>query len=388
MDVPYRLPLTAAGCSAIITPLDGEGRHKLESAVKHCITGGAELVFLPTAQERPSLFNVSSSESMSGCYDSVYACASAGVKVASGAVHTAGCIASAGYNGDAGGDTGFLDLLETYFVAARALKKAGVSTAAAINMTDLAEARAIAISCRRAGLPVIVCFKCDDEGVTENGTSVLAAMICLQELGISAFGLDGMSPSDMESVIEQLSRYSKVPLIACPDIPQNVTPTEFADMMRVPLDKGAEIAGVCSCDTEYISAVSRMVKDYNRAEPIKKADLGICLAGVRQPFFLEADAIECSEPVECSCDMTETFMRVEETSVDVITVDIVTFDDALLIGTNSYMASRPIMLRSNDLPILKAALLTYNGRAMIDSTCGISREELAAAAAEYGAFLY
>ena len=78
-------------------------------------------------------------------------------------------------------------------------------------MTSLRHARAAVLACRDFGLPVFVTMVVDDEGRTAENNSLLSCLVTLQELGISAFGLNCSAfPADMTEFFEELAPFAKI----------------------------------------------------------------------------------------------------------------------------------------------------------------------------------
>ena len=67
---------------------------------------------------------------------------------------------------------------------------------------------------QRFGIPVFVTMSANEHGVTSLGSELLPSLICLQELGISGFGFNCEPDLRYIELFENLSHYSKVPLIA------------------------------------------------------------------------------------------------------------------------------------------------------------------------------
>lgn len=386
MDVPYRLPYLLDG-GASHRNFTGEASELEEAAelTKQYIRSGAQTVSAPTGEA--NRFILGKQELDSG--EVTLRAAQAVVAAADGRASVAGCLLPTGESLEPFGEVSFYDVLHAYTEQVRALKKAGADLVAVRKMTTLSEARAAVIAAKRAGMTVWVSFACDENGLTENDTSVLAAMLCLQEMGISAFGIEGGTAEDMAEILEELYAYSKLPLMARLSAAEGVSCDKFTSDAKLLLDSGADIiGGGDGTSPEHIAALKSLKDGYARTSTLEKAETGICLAGENQAFFLEADAIECTEPLECSLDLADSFVELAETNYDVMTVELFTDDDALLLSRSAYMASLPVMLRCDDIFVLKTALLTYSGRVMIDSTCSIDRAELEAAAEEYGAVIY
>ena len=132
---------------------------------------------------------------------------------------------------------------------AAALEAAGVALFSLETMPDRAQARAAVRACKSVSdKPVWVCFTCDDEGRTPGGTDVLAGLIVMQGMGVSAFGLNCTSPADTAEQLERLTPYASVPLIAKPSagLPGACcTPEALAGFVPQYAAAGARMFGGC-----------------------------------------------------------------------------------------------------------------------------------------------
>lgn len=69
------------------------------------------------------------------------------------------------------------------------LVKKGAKFIVAENCQTLQQARIAVFAARKEKLPLIVTMLCDAEGLIPSGGTVTAALISLQSLGVSAFGI-------------------------------------------------------------------------------------------------------------------------------------------------------------------------------------------------------
>lgn len=83
------------------------------------------------------------------------------------------------------------------------------------------------------------------------GDDVLAALVVLQDLGLSAFGLNcSEGPDDMVPLFERIAPYAKIPLIAKPNAGNPpLSPVQFADKCARLMRRGVSIIGGC-CGTD------------------------------------------------------------------------------------------------------------------------------------------
>lgn len=308
------------------------------------------------------------------------------------------------------GEMTFPDLVSVYTEQAAALAESGVDLFILETMMSLCELRAAVIACRKFHKPILATITVEASGRTLSGASPLSCLICLQEMGISGFGLNcSQGPEGMAELFRELAPYAKIPLIAKPNagMPDEngrypLSPEEMAAQMRPLLEAGVTIIGGCCGNTPaHIAAMRRLLDEFDfdsvhiqpsdEMEEEKQAGqipIHIALASEQQAFFLTAHGLEASEPVLCSVDMADDLLDVSDTNADVILVQISTTDDAYQFGQNAHMSRLPILFHSDSAPALRAALLYYHGRAMVDQNCDIPEAELRAIAQDYGAVVY
>ena len=300
------------------------------------------------------------------------------------------------------GDMDFFDMFFVFLQQAEAIAAADADLFVIETMHSLAEARAAALACIRQKLPVFVTITVDENGRTLTGASALSCLVCLQSIGVTAFGLNcSAGPEAMKPIIEEIAPYAEIPIIAKPNAGQpdengtySMTPDEMANGIRGLLDAGASIVGGC-CGTspKHIAAIRKMLDNYDigaRRVKTREAtdDAPLILSNEQSVFFISPDNLETSEHIRCSEDMADELLALEDTCVDVISVDILTYEDAELFARNAHMASLPVMFRSHSKLFLETALILYNGKAAIDSSSEIETEELEKLAQKYGSIIY
>ena len=87
-------------------------------------------------------------------------------------------------------------------------------------------------------------------------------------------------------------------------------------------------------------------------------------------------------------DMADELIAAEEESCDVLLIRIESADDAMIFEDNAHLAALPVMFSADDEIALKAALMLYDGRAMIDSETAIRKDALEKIAIKYGSLVY
>ena len=296
------------------------------------------------------------------------------------------------------GNISFSEAIDIFLQQATAQKEGGADLFIIKGIDSHSELRAAVIACAKLKLPIFVIITVDRFGRTSTDSTILSYLIPLQEMKISAFGVTGPCKiSELSSIVKEISRYSKKPLIAIPSAhfvadedDFFLSPYKFAEKTRLLLESGAKIiGGVSDFSPSYTEELRKIIDRFDFSSvKTEKEDISLLLSNWKQVFFLSPDHIEISEPVTSEFDMADVLLDISQTSVDVICVDIETADDAYQFAQNSHMAKLPIMFHSDDEKVLKLALLSYHGRAMVDSKCDIDPEILAKVAAKYGAVVY
>ncbi len=309
----------------------------------------------------------------------------------------AGNISPTGLIGNLNDEYTLEEIFDIYKQQANALKQADLF--AIETMFSLKEAKAAVLACREYDVPIFVTFTIKENGKTLLGEDILAILISLQDLGISAFGLNCCTIDVMLPWIKQLSEYSKVPLIAkpCAGSPNillpnlyDLSPTMMAKKVEALLDCGVTyIGGCCGTTPKHIAEIKKVIDKYNSKEnnivPVKDSH-DIVLANANELFMLDYDNIEFSDEINCEIDMTDSFLNAEESGSNIMLININSVEESLMFAENQYMAKLPVCFRSEDGNALMMAIKHYYGKAMVDSKSGI--ENIKEICLENGAYLY
>lgn len=317
-------------------------------------------------------------------------------------VKIAGCISSTGLTLEPYGEASMTEVMEIFREQASILIDAGVDILVVETLTSIAEARCASIALQKFDIPIFITMTVNEEGLTPFGGSAVNALVILQELGISAFGLNcSFGVECMIKQIKDMKPYAKIPIIAKPSACRydeesdkliNLSPLEMALQIKEIAKAGADIIGGC-CQTtpKHIECINEALKEVSyHNEQTKNEEIkgDITLADIRQIYNLYCDNIEFSELLECSVDMTDDILQIEDDSKDVIFVKINTIEDAIDFSKNAHIAKLPVCFSSHDEMALKVALMLYNGRAFIDSNTSIDSKKLSKISKKYGAVIY
>lgn len=270
-----------------------------------------------------------------------------------------------------------LELIDQYATAARQREQQGADRIVLRDMPDLIQARAAVLGARTVELPVYVTLSAPSDTWTEE--EVLAALLCLQELGICGFGLDfGHVTAGVLAQLNQLTPYAKVPLLARPDSAAS------ASQMASLLQAGARLL-CCTAGEEVQTAAAHqaVAETVLIAPPPRPEDAPLLLCDESGVYYLEED-FTLSEEIPCSRDMSEAILDQEEQAVDALCFHITSVDDALHFGENAHMARCAVCLLAEQEEALETALSLYCGRALVDARSDVEEETLLALAARYG----
>lgn len=232
------------------------------------------------------------------------------------------------------------------------------------NMTLMSDLRAGLLAYRKTGKNVYAVINVNEELLTANELPADAALITLQSMGLSAFGIAAENDEILIDGMCRLAAFAKIPIFAR-------LGKAYADTLA---DSGitAEFYGdYCICRV-----------------PEELRETAIMLANERQAFFLEPDTTEISDSIPCEANMDEILCEASDEPFDILKIEINTPDDVIAFIQDAHMATLPVMFSCEDDISLMLALMLYQGRALIDSECELNEETIKKAAAKYGAVVY
>lgn len=359
------------------------------------INAGSDVIFAPTFGSNRNRLKQYSLEGRTAEYNKKLVALSK--KAAGGKARVAGDISPSGLFAEPFGDAHFSELLEIYREQADALSQAGVDLFIIETMMSLADIRAAVLACREFGKEIYATITINEKGKTLSGLTPLTALIILQELGISAFGLNcSEGPQRIAEEIKKIQPYAKIPLIAKPNaghpnpiIPNfyDMSPTAMKESMKEALDAGASvIGGCCGTTPEHIKAMRELLDNYSMPKLEYNQSSDILLADEKQFFSLDPSLTEFSEPIVCESDMADLLLDISD--ADIILVSVNSEDDGWNFSQNAHFANLPVCFVSSSAAALENALLLYNGRAMVDKHSVIEEAALIKLCKKYGAVLY
>ena len=296
------------------------------------------------------------------------------------------------------GETEFEELVDIYTEQAKACEEAGADLFVIETTMTMPEARAAVLAVKSVSdKPVWVTFTVDENGRTLTGTDALAAMIVMQGMGVSAFGLNcSTGPDAMLEQLERLTPYATVPLIAKPNagMPETVDgkavyhcpPEEFTAHVEAMAKAGVRIfGGCCGTTAEHIAALKEAVSKVDFAAlptPERDPDLLPC-ASEKEARFLTAD-MDIGEPIECTPDLMEDILDAEDEGDAALKIAIYEQDDLDIFAENQYVIKEALCIETDVPELLEGALRAYQGRAIWDGTCEMEDRFLQEMSIKYG----
>ncbi|MEG2455897.1 MAG: homocysteine S-methyltransferase family protein, partial [Oscillospiraceae bacterium] len=175
-----------------------------------------------------------------------------------------GCLTGLGDTPEPFDDLVFEELVAVYAQQVAALAEAGTRLYLAETMTGMRQARAAVLAVgETAQAPIFVTFYCDEDGKTPSGCDVLAALLVMQGMGVSAFGLSCCTPEVTAQQLARLAPYANIPLIAKPAVTEE-SPAVLASYVRDYAECGVRYFGACCGSTPaHIAALAAAVNDLN-----------------------------------------------------------------------------------------------------------------------------
>ena len=141
------------------------------------------------------------------------------------------------------------------------------------------------------------------------------------------------------------------------------------------LAAGAQIVGGCCGSTpEHIRELAQTVENTYRELAPQEPDH--FAAAIESESFFLGDDISLSEPLECSYDLGDDLIDIEDEQVNAALVEVNSIDDAKLLIENASMTRLPIVVRIHNLDVLEYTLRNFQGRLIVDSACDLEEEEM------------
>lgn len=283
------------------------------------------------------------------------------------------------------------------------------------TMTDLYEMKAALLAAKEnSDLPVICTMTFEQNLRTFTGCSVSAMALTLEGLGADAIGVNcSLGPREFAPVIEELSKWTSLPIVAKPNagLPDpvtneyDVTPEEFAESAAGLVKYGIKLTGgCCGTNPDYIRALVSKLGGMKYEKNVPRKAAAVCSAEntvvIDQPriigerinptgkkLFKEAlrkgdidyilgQAIEQAQAGAEILDVNVGLPEIDEKAMMVRTVKAL-----------QSVTGLPLQIDSTVPEVLEAALRVYNGKPIVNSVNGEegSLEKILPIVKKYGA---
>ncbi len=290
------------------------------------------------------------------------------------------------------GDKTLDEVVAAYQEQAKALDEAGVDFFIIETMMSLSEARAAVLGCREFGKPVFVTITVDENGKTLTGASLDNVVVVMQELGVTACGINcSCPPAKLKEHMLHAMKFAKIPLIikpnaGMPDLNQaghyDMSPEMMAADMKEFVECGVSIIGGCCGNTEAHIAALRKMLDHVEIMPVcVNMNQDILLADESTLYHLTPGNITFSDEIVCDDDLLDHLMDAMDDEVDCALVRVNTEEEAHIFMTEASQVHLPICVVSENEAALERALYLYAGRLMVKTNCNTN-------CAKYGAVKY
>lgn len=314
-----------------------------------------------------------------------------------------------------GGDMTFEEAYSIFQEMVVAGKEAGADLVVMETLSDLYEAKAAILAVKEnSDFPIICTMTFEANMRTFTGLGIPAMALTLEGLGVDALGINcSLGPKEMAPIVEELSRWTDLPLVVKPNAgmpdPETeeylVGAQEFCDYMEQLIPFGVKIVGGC-CGTkpEYIQALkSRFAKrKFVRLDKTIPAAVttGMNVLVIDQPrvigerinptgkkAFKEALAANNMDYI-----IGQGFAQKDQ-GADILDVNVglPEIDEAQMMGQLVKALQRvidlPLQIDSADPLALEAGLRVYNGKPIVNSVNGEAKslEKILPLVKKYGA---
>ena len=290
------------------------------------------------------------------------------------------------------------DIYKEMVVAGQA---AGADLITFETMSDLYEVKAGVLAAKEnTSLPVWVTMTFEDTGRTFVGTTVSAMGLTLSGLGVDAMGFNcSLGPKELLTMVEELSRWTDVPLILKPNagLPDpatgayTITPEQFAADLSQAADLGVTaFGGCCGTTPDFIRATSRALEGKRPVTRAKADRHGVCSA--IQTVELDGDVRVIGERINPTGkkrfqqalrenDLAYIQARAieqQDAGAEILDVNVGLpgIDEAdmmvKVIKAIQAVTDLPLQIDSSDRLAIEAGLRAVNGKAIVNSVNGDS----------------
>ncbi len=264
------------------------------------------------------------------------------------------------------------------------------------SFSDVRHAKAAVLAVKEScNLPVYVTFSVNSRGTTATDTDILSALITMQSIGVEQFGVCGrLSLLELSEILERLSEYTKIPLIAMPDgiyedefsLRHLLSPKEFSEKVEHLLSLSVRLFGVSDrLSPDFV----RFLKDTIANTPIppfspaKDKDDIVLSSTLRNINFVDV-VDDTSEEILCSDHMGDEIIHIENETGGILKILINDEDDLIYFENSSYLINNPVCVSTHSPELLEKAARIFAGTLIFDGTSDIDDKDLDRIKEKYG----
>ncbi len=344
--------------------------------------------------------------------------AAVGCARASGARYVAADIGPTGALLEPMGTLPFERAYELFAEQVVAATAAGADLFIIETMADLAEAKAALLAVKEnSDLPAFVTMTFDEDGRTFLGTTPEVAAVTLSALGASVVGINcSLGPKDVAPLVKRMLPWSRVPVMAqanagLPHVVDGVTtydilPPEYCEAVADMVDAGVTvIGGCCGTSPAYIAGERELLSGRTPASRDMRHDFVVSSSQQLSAFEMGQVGVigerinptgkkrmkEALRSGDLDYIMSMAISQVADgAQILDVNVGLPEIDErtmmARIVADLQGVTTLPLQIDSSEPDVIEAAVRSYPGKALINSTNG-KREVLDAVlpiAAHYG----
>lgn len=263
------------------------------------------------------------------------------------------------------------------------------------TMTDLYEIKAGILAAKEnSDLPIMCTMTFEQNMRTFTGCCISSMALTLEGLGVDAIGLNcSLGPREIYPIVEELCKWTTLPVIVKPNagLPNpdtneyDVTPEEFAELMKDFAKLGVKIVGGCCGTTpEFIRCTKKALDELEPTVAEKNIPPAVCSPSktviINQPRIIgerinptgkklfkqallnnDIDYIlsQAVEQIQAGADLLDVNVGLPETDEKAMMIRAVKAIQGI--------ADTPLQLDSTIPEVMESALRYYNGKPIVNS---------------------
>ena len=298
-------------------------------------------------------------------------------------------------------DLSFEDAVALFAANVKEAVKNGADLILIETMNDAYETKAAVLAAKEnSSLPIFVTNVYDEGGHLMTGADPAAMVALLEGLGVDALGVNcSLGPDKMLPVVEQLCKYSSVPIIVNPNagLPStkngktefNINAEAFSDCMRkIAVSGAAVLGGCCGTTPEFIKKTVEktadiplniteknytLVSSYTHAHEVggkKPTLIGERINPTGKPKFKEAlRRNDIPYIVNEGLSQAEKGVHILDVNVGLPEIDEKEMMIKAVLQLQA-VCELPLQIDSTDPAVLEGAMRIYNGKPLVNSVNG------------------